>query len=183
MSVPIYENLFSQRANRMKASVIRELLKLTQKPDIISFAGGLPNPLAFPIDKIEDIICDLLKTEPSKACQYGSTEGVPELREQIALRLKKIWNIDGDHENVLITVGSQQGLDLIGRLFIGSQSTILMEAPTYLGALNAFNVYDPQIVSIPLDDNGIQVDLLEDYLENAVKHNIYVKFLYTVPTF
>jgi 2-aminoadipate transaminase len=183
MSVPIYENLFSQRANRMKASVIRELLKLTQKPDIISFAGGLPNPLAFPIEKIEDIICDLLKQEPSKALQYGSTEGVPELREQIALRLKKIWNIDGDHENVIVTVGSQQGLDLIGRLFIGSQSTIIMEAPTYLGALNAFNVYDPQIVSIPLDDNGIQVDLLEDYLNNAVKHNIYVKFLYTVPTF
>jgi 2-aminoadipate transaminase len=183
MTVPIYENLFSQRANRMKASVIRELLKLTQKPDIISFAGGLPNPRAFPVEKIEDIVCDLLKNEPSKALQYGSTEGVPELREQIALRLKKIWNIDGDHDNVLVTVGSQQGLDLLGRLFIGSSSTIMMEAPTYLGALNAFNVYDPQIVSIPLDDDGIQVDLLEDYLSNAAKHNINVKFLYTVPTF
>ncbi|MGA1820483.1 MAG: PLP-dependent aminotransferase family protein [Thermoplasmatota archaeon] len=183
MTVPRYENLFSNRANKMKASVIRELLKLTQKPDIISFAGGLPNPLAFPIEKIEDIVCDLLKNEPSKALQYGSTEGVPELREQIALRLKKIWNIDGDAENVLVTTGSQQGLDLLGRLFIGSASTIIMEAPTYLGALNAFNVYGPQVISIPLDDNGIQVDKLHEYLKNAVKHNIFVKFLYTVPTF
>ncbi|MGA1792821.1 MAG: PLP-dependent aminotransferase family protein [Thermoplasmatota archaeon] len=183
MTVPRYENLFSNRANKMKASVIRELLKLTQKPDIISFAGGLPNPLAFPIEKIEDIVCDLLKSEPSKALQYGSTEGVPELREQIALRLKKIWNIDGDAENVLVTTGSQQGLDLLGRLFIGSSSTIIMEAPTYLGALNAFNVYGPQIISIPLDDTGIQVDKLQEYLKNAAKHNISVKFLYTVPTF
>ncbi|MGA1872283.1 MAG: PLP-dependent aminotransferase family protein [Thermoplasmatota archaeon] len=183
MTVPRYENLFSARANKMKASVIRELLKLTQKPDIISFAGGLPNPLAFPVEKVENIVCDLLKQESTKALQYGSTEGVPELREQISLRLKKIWNIDGDAENVLITTGSQQGLDLLGRLFIGSQSTIIMEAPTYLGALNAFNVYDPQIISIPLDDNGIQVDKLEEYLKNAIKHNIFVKFLYTVPTF
>ncbi|MBN1540232.1 MAG: PLP-dependent aminotransferase family protein [Candidatus Thermoplasmatota archaeon] len=167
----------------MKASVIRELLKLTQKPDIISFAGGLPNPLAFPVEKIEDIVVDILKDEPTRALQYGSTEGVPELREQIAIRLKKKWNIDGDAENVLITTGSQQGLDLLGRLFIGSASTIIMEAPTYLGALNAFNVYGPQVVSIPLDDDGIQVDILQDYLKNAMKHNIYMKFLYTVPTF
>ena len=103
MTVPHYENLFSNRANKMKASVIRELLKLTQKPDIISFAGGLPNPLAFPVDKVEDIISDILKDEPSRALQYGSTEGVPELREQIAARLKKKWNIDGDADNVLIT--------------------------------------------------------------------------------
>ncbi|MGA1866428.1 MAG: PLP-dependent aminotransferase family protein [Thermoplasmatota archaeon] len=183
MTVPHYENLFSNRANKMKASVIRELLKLTQKPDIISFAGGLPNPLAFPVDNIEDIITDILKDEPSRALQYGSTEGVPELREQIAARLKKKWNIEGDADNVLITTGSQQGLDLLGRLFIGSASSIIMEAPTYLGALNAFNVYGPQVVSIPLDDDGIQVDVLCDYLKNAVKHNIYVKFLYTVPTF
>ncbi len=167
----------------MKASVIRELLKITQKPEIISFAGGLPNPLAFPVDKIQDIICDLLKKEPAKVLQYGSTEGVPELREQIALRLKRIWNIDGDMENILITVGSQQGLDLLGRLFISSGSAIVMEAPTYLGALNAFNVYDPQIISIPLDDDGLRVDLLEDYLDDAQKHNINIKFVYTVPTF
>jgi len=183
MTVPIYENIFSNRANRMKASVIRELLKLTQKPEVISFAGGLPNPLAFPVEKIEEIVHDLLKSSPSTILQYGSTEGVPELREQIAMRLKRIWDIDGDKDNTLITVGSQQGLDLLGRLFIGSDSTLIMEAPTYLGALNAFSVYSPQIASIPLDDDGLRVDLLEEFLRDARKHNINIKFLYTVPTF
>ncbi len=167
----------------MKASVIRELLKLTQKPEIISFAGGLPNPLAFPVEKINEIVNDLIRDQPETIMQYGSTEGVPALREEIGKRLKKIWNIDADHENILITVGSQQGLDLLGRVFIGSTSSIIMEAPTYLGALNAFNVYDPSIISIPLDDDGMIVDRLDDYLKTVQKHSIHLKFLYTVPTF
>ncbi len=183
MALPIYESLFSNRANRMKASVIRELLKLTQKPEIISFAGGLPNPLAFPVERINEIVNDLIKDQPQTIMQYGSTEGVPELREEIAKRLKNKWNIDADHENILITVGSQQGLDLLGRVFIGSTSSIIMEAPTYLGALNAFNVYDPSIISIPLDDDGMVVDRLDDYLKTVQKHSIHLKFLYTVPTF
>lgn len=183
MPTPIYESLFTHRAQRMKASVIRELLKLTQKPEIISFAGGLPNPLAFPVEKINEIVNDLIKEQPGTILQYGSTEGVPELREQISMRLKKIWNIDCDKDNILVTVGSQQGLDLLGRLFIETGSTVMMEAPTYLGALNAFNVYDPNIVSIPLDDDGLMVDRLEDYLSTMQKHSIQLKFLYTVPTF
>lgn len=183
MSAPHFESLFSTRANRMKVSVIRELLKLTQKPEVISFAGGLPNPLAFPVGKIQEIVNDLLRDQPQTILQYGSTEGVPDLREEIAKRLKSRWDIDGDAENILVTVGSQQGLDLLGRLFIGSTSTIIMEAPTYLGALNAFNVYDPNIVSIPLDDKGLMVDRLEEYLGTMQKHSINLKFLYTVPTF
>lgn len=183
MPAPPYENLFSVRAQKMKASVIRELLKLTQKPEVISFAGGLPNPLAFPVDRVGEIVDDILRDEPSRALQYGSTEGVPALREEISSRLKKIWNIDGDKDNILVTVGSQQGLDLLGRLFIGDNSTVIMEAPTYLGALNAFNVYDPTVTSIPLDDDGMQVDLLEDYLVSVQKHSIPLKFIYTVPTF
>jgi 2-aminoadipate transaminase len=183
MVSPIYESLFSHRANRMKGSVIRELLKLTQKPEVISFAGGLPNPLAFPVEKIQEIINDLIKENPQTIMQYGSTEGVPALREEISKRLKNKWGIDGDHENILITVGSQQGLDLLGRVFIGSDSSIIMEGPTYLGALNAFNVYDPNIITIPLDDNGLMIDRLEDYLKTVQKHSIHLKFLYTVPTF
>lgn len=182
MTPPIYENLFSPRTSSMKASVIRELLKLTQKPEIISFAGGLPNPLAFPVEKIQEIVNDLIRDQSKVIMQYGSTEGVPELREEIAKRLKTRWNIDGDHENILITVGSQQGLDLLGRLFLDPDSTVFMEGPTYLGALNAFKAYDPNIVSIPLDDHGLMVDTLEDYLESAQKH-LNLKFLYTVPTF
>ncbi|MFW3146552.1 MAG: PLP-dependent aminotransferase family protein [Thermoplasmatota archaeon] len=183
MTVPIYENLFSGRANKMKASVIRELLKLTQKPEVISFAGGLPNPLAFPVEKVQEIVNDLLREQPNTILQYGSTEGVPALREELAKRLKRVWGIDGDKDNILITVGSQQGLDLLGRVFIGSRSTIVMEAPTYLGALNAFHVYEPSIASIPLDDDGLKVDQLEEYLKTTQKHSILLKFVYTVPTF
>ncbi|MEA3559483.1 MAG: PLP-dependent aminotransferase family protein, partial [Candidatus Thermoplasmatota archaeon] len=139
--------------------------------------------LSFPRERIGGIVSDVLKNEPHKALQYGSTEGVPGLREEIASRLKNKLGIDGDRDNILITVGSQQGLDLLGRLFIGSRSTIAMEAPTYLGALNAFNAYDPTIASIPLDDDGMQVDHLEDYLETVQKHSILLKFLYTIPTF
>ncbi|MFO8051136.1 MAG: PLP-dependent aminotransferase family protein [Thermoplasmatota archaeon] len=183
MSAPPYENLFSNRAQKMKASVIRELLKLTQKPEVISFAGGLPNPLAFPVEKVQEIVSDILRDEPHRVLQYGSTEGVPDLREEISSRLKRKWNIDGDKDNILVTVGSQQGLDLLGRIFIGGRSTIIMEAPTYLGALNAFNFYEPTVTSIPLDDDGLRIDILEDYLESMQKHSILLKFLYTVPTF
>lgn len=178
-----YEEIFSNRARKMKASEIRELLKLTQNPEVISFAGGLPNPNAFPVVKIKEIINDLIREESGRIFQYGSTEGVPELREEISNRLKRKWNIESDKDNIIITVGSQEGLELLGRLFFGENSSVIMEAPTYLGALNAFNVYEPKIVSIPLDDNGMKIDALEDYLENRSKHGSELKFLYTVPTF
>lgn len=183
IKTPFYEDLFSDRAKNMKASVIRELLKLTQKPEIISFAGGLPNPKAFPVEPITEIVNDLLKNESSRVLQYGSTQGVPELREEISKRLKRKWNIDGDADNILITVGSQEGLELLGRLFMGFKSTVIMEAPTYLGALNAFHAYNPTIVSIPLDDDGLMVDRLEEYLTGAEKHGVMLKFVYVVPTF
>jgi len=183
LTTPHFSDLFANRAKKMKASEIRELLKLTQRPEVISFAGGLPNPQAFPVDKIKEIACDLIASNPGRILQYGSTEGVVELREQIAQRLKRVWNIDGTEDNVLITVGSQQGLDLLGRLFIGSTSIILMEAPTYLGALNAFRVYEPTIVSIPLDDDGLDIDALEENMNALQKHGANLKFLYTVPTF
>ncbi|MDG6225587.1 MAG: PLP-dependent aminotransferase family protein [Candidatus Thermoplasmatota archaeon] len=181
--MPQFEEILSNRAKAMKASEIRELLKLTQRPEIISFAGGLPNPEAFPVERVQEIITDLLKTNPGRILQYGSTEGVLELREEIASRLKRIWGMEGDPDNIIITVGSQQGLDLLGKIFIGSTSTIIMEAPTYLGALNAFRVYDPTIVSVPLDDNGLEMDALEDKLKALKDHGANLKFLYTVPTF
>jgi len=180
---PHFSDLYANRAKKMKASEIRELLKLTQRPEVISFAGGLPNPEAFPVERIEEILCDLIRSNPGRILQYGSTEGVRELREQIALRLKRVWNMDGDEDNVVITVGSQQGLDLLGRLFIGSTSQIIMEAPTYLGALNAFRVYDPTIVSVNLDNDGLDMDALEENLGALQKHGANLKFLYTVPTF
>jgi 2-aminoadipate transaminase len=183
VSIPHYTDLYANRAKRMRASEIRELLKLTHRPEIISFAGGLPNPEAFPVERIREIACDLIKSNPGRIFQYGSTEGTLELREQIAIRLKRVWNIDGDADNVVVTVGSQQGLDLLGRLFIGNSSIIIMEAPTYLGALNAFRIWEPTIVSIPLDERGMDIDKLEENLGAMQKHGANLKFLYTVPTF
>ena len=178
-----FEPLFSQRAKRMKASEVRELLKLIQKQEIISFAGGLPNPEAFPVDKINEIVCDLLRTIPNKVLQYESTEGTPMLREVLAERLKRVWGIDGDKDNMVITAGSQQALDLLGNIIIDAGSSIILEAPTYLAAINAFRLYEPSITSIPLDDDGMQVDKMEEALDDMRRWGVHPRFFYVIPTF
>ncbi len=179
-----FQALFSEKAKKMRASEIRELLKITQQPDIISFAGGLPNPLSFPRDIIRDLLCEVLQgEEAARALQYGSTEGIPQLREAILERYRRRWGYKGDLENILVTTGSQQGLDLLGRVFIGSRSHIIMEAPTYLGALNAFKFYEPVIHTIPMDNEGLIPELLEEKMKMLHRRGETPKFLYTVPNF
>lgn len=179
-----FQALFSDRAKRMRASEIRELLKITQQPDIISFAGGLPNPLSFPREIIREILCEVLEGEgAAQALQYGSTEGIPQLRETILERYSSRWGFEGDLENILITTGSQQGLDLLGRVFIGSRSHIIMEAPTYLGALNAFKFYEPVIHTVPMDGEGLIPELLDEKIKLLHRRGETPKFLYTVPNF
>lgn len=179
-----FHSIFSDRAKRMRASEIRELLKITQQPDIISFAGGLPNPQSFPREIIREVLCEVLEgEEATRALQYGSTEGIPQLREVILERYRRRWGLDADLENIIITTGSQQGLDLLGRIFIGSRSHIIMEAPTYLGALNAFNFYEPVIHTIPMDSEGLIPELLEEKIKMLQRRGEMPKFLYTVPNF
>lgn len=176
------ERLFSRRTKVMRPSEIRELLKLTQQPDIISFAGGLPNPDAFPIDEIQDITRRVLEEKGKLALQYGPTEGIRSLRETLANRCKKD-GMDASSDNVLITTGSQQGLDVIGRIFLDPGDTIIVELPTYLGAINAFRAYEVNFEGIPLDKDGMRIDLLEDKIEDLKKKGITPKFIYVVPTF
>jgi 2-aminoadipate transaminase len=167
---------YAQRAKQVKSSQIRELLKFTQNPEIISFAGGLPAPDVFPAERFEQACHRVLETQARLALQYGATEGYEPLREMIARHTAR-YGVKAKPENVLITSGSQQALDLIGKLLINLGDRVLVEAPTYLGALQAFNVYGAEYVAVPSDHDGLQTDLLEGSLR------LGPKFMYVLPNF
>jgi 2-aminoadipate transaminase len=177
-----FSHLFSERARAMKASEIRELLKLTQRREIISFAGGLPNPAAFPVDNIRELAARVLAERSSEVLQYGTTEGVKELRASIAERMRK-KGIDCTEKNVLITQGSQSGLDLISKVFIDPRNLVITGFPTYLGATNAFAAYQAQMEGVHLDDDGMPPEALEEKLWRMHRHGRNSKMLYVVPTF
>lgn len=179
----MFEELFSKRTQAMKASEIRELLKLVTSDDIISFAGGLPNPKTFPAAELTDVCATVLDKHQAKALQYGTTEGVLSLREEICKRMKRTIDLDMTPDNIVITSGSQQGLDLLGKMFIDPGDAIVVEAPSYLGAVGAFKSYEPNFVAIELDDDGMKIDLLEEQLANLKKRFVIPKFVYVVPTF
>ena len=162
----------AKRAHKMNPSVIREILKVTEKPGIISFAGGLPSPKTFPVDAFAAACETVLRTDGSAALQYAASEGLPALREWIAGQMP--WDVSPDQ--VLITTGSQQGLDLVAKVLIDEGSTVLVETPTYLGALQAFTPMEPVIVSVDSDAEGIDVDDLKKKAPGA-------RFLYVLPNF
>lgn len=168
----------SKRMDRIKASEIREILKLTENPEIISFAGGLPAPELFPIEEIKQVSVEVLDELGRKALQYSTTEGYLPLREKIAERMGK-FGIKATAENVLITSGSQQGLDLTGKVFLDPDDVVLCESPSYLGALGAFKQYQPKFVEVPTDDNGM---IMED-LEEIIKTTDRIKVIYVIPDF
>jgi 2-aminoadipate transaminase len=160
------------RAARMNPSVIREILKVTEKPGIISFAGGLPSPLTFPIPQFAAACATVLKNDGKAALQYAASEGFPALREWVAQSLP--WEVDP--AQVLITTGSQQALDLIAKILIDKDSRVLVETPTYLGALQAFTPMEPEFVSVGSDAEGIDVSDLASKAQGA-------RFLYVLPNF
>ncbi|MDP2369439.1 PLP-dependent aminotransferase family protein [Rhodoferax sp.] len=149
--------VLAARAAKMNPSVIREILKITEKPGIISFAGGLPSPKTFPVAEFEQACAKVLRDEPQAALQYAASEGFAPLREQVAAMLP--WNVDP--AQVLITTGSQQGLDLVAKVLIDVGSKVLVESPTYLGAVMAFTPMEPNIVSVATDDDGVDLADLE----------------------
>ncbi len=177
-----FEKEFSERASKMKRSEIRELLKLIQQPDIISFAGGLPNPKAFPIEETREIINDLLDNEGEKVMQYGSTEGVPELRKELSKMMTE-RGMDVDHENILITHGSQQALDLLSKVMLDPKDTIIVGSPTYLGATGAFRAFEANMETVPVREDGMDTSLLRNKLEKMEKRGELPKFIYVVLTF
>ncbi len=172
----LWESRYSLRARECKSSTIRELLKISEQPGMISFAGGLPAGEVFPVQRFQEACQKVLATHAGPALQYGATEGYEPLRDMIARHMAR-YAILAKVENVLITSGSQQALDLIGKLLINSGDRVLVEAPTYLGALQAFNGYGAQYLSVPIDDDGLRTELLEPSLR------LGPKFMYILPNF
>ncbi len=172
-----WQRFLAERTQSMKSSAIRELLKITQLPDVISFAGGLPAPELFPVREIEEACSYLLRHEAKTALQYSTTEGHPPLREFLAESMAR-YGIHHGPDNVLITTGSQQALDLIGKVFIDPDASVLTCRPTYLGAIQAWRAYQARFVTVPLDDDGMQVDLLEEVVTRTP-----VRFIYVLPNF
>lgn len=171
-----WSDRYAQRTRGMSSSAIRELLKYTQDPAMISFAGGLPGPEVFPLAQIEAAAQRVLQADGRAAVQYSTTEGHLPLR-QLLVRHMQRYGIQVGPDNVLITTGSQQALDLVGKLFINPGDHVLCEAPTYLGALQAFAAYQAEYLTVAIDDEGMQVDLLEDALRASPK------FIYVLPNF
>ncbi len=176
MNHTLWEDRFAQRTQRMKSSAIRELLKLTELPDVISFAGGLPAPDVFPLKEFRDACIKVLDESGPVALQYGTTEGIKPLREMIA-RHSANYGINITADNVMITSGSQQALDLIGKILINPGDHILVESPTYLGALQAWNAYGAEYVTVPSDKDGLDSTKLEAALRSGPK------FIYVLPNF
>lgn len=164
------------RAAKMNPSVIREILKVTEKPGIISLAGGLPSPKTFPVDAFARAAATVLAEDGPAALQYAASEGLPALREAVAQWLP--WDVDP--AQVLITTGSQQGLDLVAKVLVDEGSRVLVETPTYLGALQAFTPMEPTIVSVASDDEG---PLVDDFAATAGHDSGRARFMYLLPNF
>ncbi|MBP6717467.1 MAG: PLP-dependent aminotransferase family protein [Rhodoferax sp.] len=160
------------RAAKMNPSVIREILKVTEKPGIVSFAGGLPSPKTFPVSEFAIACAQVLQDDPNGALQYAASEGFGPLRQMVADMLP--WSVDP--AQVLITTGSQQGLDLVAKVLVDAGSKILVESPTYLGAVMAFTPMEPDVVSVDNDSDGIDLDDLRAKADGA-------RFLYVLPNF
>lgn len=170
-------DIFADRMSKIPRSFVREILKVTDNPDIISFAGGLPNPNTFPNAEIAAAAEFVLNKHGEEALQYSTSEGYLPLRNYIAEKYGSS-GLDVDPENILITNGSQQGLDLVGKVFLNRNDIMLVERPTYLAAIQAFGLYEPKFVSVPLLDDGADLDILKDLLES-----FNPKIFYSIPNF
>lgn len=169
---------FASRINNTQKSFIREILKVTENPDVISFAGGLPNPAFFPAQALAQATQKVLQADGQNALQYSTTEGYLPLRQYIAGRYFERCGLQIDPDEILITNGSQQGLDLLGKIFLEQGDSVILERPGYLGAIQAFSLYQPQFQTVPLNQNGVDTDLLAATLNRQP-----AKLIYTTPNF
>lgn len=170
---------FSDKISNLKPSAIREILKMTSDPNIISFAAGNPAPDAFPVDEIRRITADILEKNPIAALQYSVTEGYAPLRDAVKARLASQHSFVPEKDELIITSGGQQASELSCKVFLNEGDTLLCESPSFVGCLNAFKSYNSKLVGIEMDDEGIKAD----DLEKAVKENKNVKLLYVIPNF
>ncbi len=172
----------SASGKNMQRSAIREILKLLQNPDMISFAGGLPAAETFPVDDLKEIVTEVLEKEGAGALQYGTTEGDPLLRSMLAEKHNR-EGLNIGPENIIITTGSQQALDIIGKIFLDPGDYVLCGLPSYLGGLNAFSVYGARLKGISLDEKGMKPDELEETIIHLRELGKKVKFIYIIPDF
>jgi 2-aminoadipate transaminase len=178
----VWQQLYADRAHGMRASDIREILKLTAQPDVISLAGGLPAPELFPIDEYRRAFEWVLESDGTQALQYGPSEGYRPLRTLLGERLTR-FGMSCTPDDILVTNGSQQALDLLGKMFLNPGDAVLVEKPTYLGALQAFNQYQATYAVVPMDDDGMRVDEVERVLSQQRSTGQRIKFIYALPNF
>ncbi len=174
--------IWSDSGKEMKKSAIRELLKLTQRPEILSFAGGLPAPETFPIEQLKEITAEVYDNEGAQALQYGATEGDGKLRKILVDRYKN-QGLNIGTDNLIVLTSSQQGLDLVPKIFINRGDKIICGLPSYLGALQSFHNYGAEMVGIKLDAYGMSSELLGKKLEEMKQNGEKPKFVYIIPDF
>lgn len=178
-----WEHCLAARTRGMQSSAIRELLKLTQQPDVISFAGGLPAPDFFPLREVEEACRYIVNQDGTRALQYSATEGYAPLKEYLAESMHR-YGVPAKPDNVLLTNGSQQALDLIGKILLDPEDYILTGRPTYLGAIQAWNAYQARYHTVRLDDDGMVVEEIEHAYEKAVTDSGRPpRFIYVLPNF
>ena len=170
---------FSDRIKSLAPSAIREILKVTQNADVISFAAGNPGAESFPVKEMAEISAEIYASSASSALQYGISEGYTPLRINTSKRMKEKFNIGADFDETIIVSGAQQGIELAAKVFANEGDTIICETPSFIGALNAFRSYGLKLTGIPVQNDGIDVEALE----SALKSDKRVKLLYIIPTF
>lgn len=170
---------FSEKVSHLQASAIREILKFTSDPEVISFAAGNPAPEAFPVEDVKRISKDILEQDPILALQYSVTEGYTPLRDALKERMKSAGNFNPDTDELIITSGAQQSNELAAKVLCDEGDTIICEAPSFIGSLNAFKSYNVNLVGVELEDDGINIEKLEE----AIKVNNNVRLIYLIPNF
>ena len=169
----------SDRMSTMRGSAIREIFKALADPEVISLAGGNPAPELFPAKEMAEIAKDMLENHPTVALQYGITEGYQPLRELVTKLLEERENIKGDFNDTIVVSGGQQGIELATKCLVNSGDVVIVEEPSFIGALNAFRSYGAKLVGVPVDEDGMNIDSLK----KAIAENKNVKMIYTIPTF
>lgn len=169
----------SNRMSTLRGSAIREIFKYAADPAVISLAGGNPNPELFPSEALSEIAAEILREQPVTALQYGITEGYTPLREAIRARLFRVENIGTENDDVIVTSGGQQGIELATKCLVNEGDTVIVELPSFIGATNAFRSYGAHLVGVPVKEDGMDLDALE----KALAENSNVRFIYTIPTF
>ena len=173
------EYTISNRMSTMRGSAIREIFKYAADPSVISLAGGNPNPELFPAEALADIAAKVLRESPVTALQYGITEGYGPLREAIKSRLDRTEGIGTENDDLIVVTGGQQGIELVTKCLVNEGDVVIVEEPSFIGATNAFRSYGAKLVGVPVESDGMNLDVLE----KVIAENKNIRFIYTIPTF